>query len=540
MREFIEKTMSLCPECEKKIQAEIFAEDNIVWIEKECEKHGKVKEKYWEDYELYKKAKKFSHEGKGVENPQIKFKSPNCPFDCGLCKDHKSHTALANIVVTNRCDLRCWYCFYYAKENDPIYEPSIGQIRAMLKNLKAAKPIGANAVQITGGEPSLRDDIIEIIRVCREEGFEHVQYNTNGIRLANEEGFAQKLVDAGVSTLYMSFDGVTPKTNPKNHWEVKKAIENCRKAKLGIVLVPTIIKGVNDNEVGDILKFAIQNTDIVRGVNFQPVSLVGRMPHQQREKQRITIPAVIDAMDKQTNGMLSKDDFYPVPCVSSVSGLIEGFTGNEQYDLSTHFACGMATYVFLDGNEVIPITSFVDVVGLFKLFDEVTVDLKKGGSKEIAKFKLLFNMPKYINRAKMPKGIDFLKLFYNLIVKKDYSALAEMHHKMLFVGLMHFQDLYNYDVKRVEKCEIHYAMPDGKVIPFCAFNVLPAIYRDRVQNEFSIPAKEWEKKHGKRLKDDRYIRKLGAIGSFTESSLKKPKEIEVKAGIRLNGKPNAK
>jgi len=306
------RTSSLCPECKRKIDALVYAEGDIVWMKKECPEHGEFREKYWESVKMYERERRHGAVGVPTLNPNVDTNGLNCPFDCGLCTRHKSHTALANIVATNRCDLSCWYCFFYAKEGQPIYEPSLEQIRAMVRNLRQEKPVPCNAVQITGGEPTLRKDLIDIIRICKEEGIDHVQVNTDGINFAFNPDLVRRIREAGTNTVYMSFDGMTPKSNPKNHWEAPYAIENCRKVGMGIVLVPTVIKGINDGEVGQMINFALNHNDVIRGVNFQPVSLVGRMPQKQREQQRITIPKIIENIEEQTNGMVTKEDFYSV------------------------------------------------------------------------------------------------------------------------------------------------------------------------------------------------------------------------------------
>ena len=502
----IEDTRSVCPECLKIIPAEIYEENNIVWIRKNCPEHGEVTEKYWEDYDMYKRASRFARDGKGIDNPNVKYAGDNCPFECGLCKRHKSHTSLANIVLTNRCDLSCWYCFFFAKQGEKIYEPSLEQLTQMFRTLREEKPVATNAIQLTGGEPTLRDDLLDIIRIAREEGFEHVQLNTNGIRLANDPELAGKVREAGVNTIYLSFDGMTEKTNPKNHAEVYRAIENCRKVNLGIVLVPTVIKGVNDHELGAIIKFAADNLDVIRGVNFQPVSLVGRMPKGEREKMRITIPRAIKNIEEQTNGEIARDDFFPVPCVGSITDFVEALTERPKYDLSIHFACGMATYIFKDGDRLVPITQFVDVEGLFNYLGAKALELRQGKSKLLTSVKLLAQIGKFIDKEKQPKGFSLAKLLYNALVKHDYKTLGEFHYKTLFLGFMHFQDPWNYDIQRVERCAIHYAMPDGRIVPFCAFNVFPEFYRDKVQERYGMLPSEWEKKTGKKLQDDLYKR----------------------------------
>lgn len=514
--------MSICPACvkekrwnEMRVPSLIFEKDGKISMRKECSKHGIFTDYYWEDANYYYKQMRFADQGIELENPQIDkpLEKLVCPNDCGLCKQHKSHTALANIVVTNRCDLACWYCFFYQKRNEPVYEPSIEQLRKMLRMLKNERPVACNAIQITGGEPSIREDIVEIIKLCRKEGFEHVQFNTNAIRFSQDPELVKKIVDAGANVIYMSFDGVSPETNPKNIWEIPKAIENVRRTKkAGIVLVPTVIGGVNTHELGDIIRYAAYNIDVVRGVNFQPVSLVGMMPHKEREKQRVTIPKVLKLIEEQTAGQIALEDFYCVPCVSTISDLVEAIKGTPQYRFSTHFACGAGTYVFLDGKRFVPITRFVDVEGLFEYLRELTVEIRNSRSKKVSTLisaaKLLTKLNTFIDKEKQPKGLDLGKMLTNALISGSYDGLKEFHYRSLFIGMMHFMDTYNYDVDRVERCCIHYAMPDGRVVPFCAFNVIPDLYRDKVQKEYSIPAREWEKRTGKKLIKDKYLRKI--------------------------------
>jgi hypothetical protein len=500
--EFPYKTTSLCPECLKVLNAEVYTEDGKVMIKKVCPEHGETTEVYWGDVEMFKKAYKFAHDGPGIENPIVD--SANCPFSCGLCKIHKSQTALLNIVLTNRCDLMCWYCFFYARRAGYVYEPTIEQIREMIRVARSIKPVPTNAVQLTGGEPTLRDDLIEVIKAIREEGIEHVQLNTNGIRLALEPDLAKKVREAGCNTVYLSYDGVDEKTNPKNHYEVPKVLENCRRAELGIVLVPTVIKGVNDHQLGDIIRFGADNIDIIRGVNFQPVSLVGSMPKRERDKVRITIPDAIIKIEEQTEGEISREDFYPVPSVAPISHFVEAVTGIPQYELTTHWACGMATYVFKEDGKLIPVTRFIDVEGLFEYLNERAEDLKESKLKKIKAVKGVIDLRKFVDQSRAPKGFDVTKILFDVLVKHDYTSLGSFHMKSLFIGMMHFQDLYNYDIERVKRCEIHYATPDGKIIPFCTFNVIPEYYRDKVQAEYGIPIEEWEKSTGKSLRKDIY------------------------------------
>jgi hypothetical protein len=513
----IESTMTVCPECKLIIEGTLYKDGDNVMIRKYCPEHKWTVEKYWEDYDMYMKMRKFSYAGRGFDNPNFvtDTKGANCPFDCGFCERHKSHTALANVVVTNRCHLSCWYCFFYAKEGDSVYQPSIDELRKLFRNLRNQKPIPTNALQITGGEPTIREDLVDIIEAAKEEGFDQIQLNTTGINVGLKPELAAKYRRAGVSTLYMSFDGVSARTNPKNHWEIPLTLDAMRKASLGCVLVPTVIRTVNDNELGSIINFAVNNSDVVRAVNFQPVSLVGRMPARQRETQRITIPGAIKLIEEQTNGVISKRHWFSVPCVGDISKFAEALTGEFKYDLSVHFACGAGCYLFIgpDG-KIVPVTEFLDVDGLMEHLHGAIDEMQGKGRfarKSIAA-KALVGLGRFIDKEKQPKSLNFANLLVTLLKKHDFRTMGNIQMKMLFLGMMHFQDEYNYDIHRVEKCGISYAMPDGQILPFCTFNVFPEIYRDKVQKQFSIPQSEWQAAHpGWAYSKDKYIRNVSEL-----------------------------
>jgi 7,8-dihydro-6-hydroxymethylpterin dimethyltransferase len=506
---FIRQTQSICPDCNRILPAIVFERENKVWMTKTCPEHGETEELYFGSYEMYSKFSRYWKDGKGTHAANVPMDVCSCPANCGLCSNHLSHTGLSNIIVTNRCDLTCWYCFFYVKkglEGAYVYEPTLDQIREMGRSLKAERPVAGNSVQITGGEPTIREDLPTIIRILKEEGVDHIQLNTNGINLALNPGLAKRLKDAGVSNLYMSFDGTTPRTNPKNHWEAPYAIDACRKVGLGVVLVPTVIKSINDHELGDIIRFGWKNIDTVHAVNFQPVSLTGRLTKTERAKYRITIPDCIERIEEQTNGMITKDGWFPVPSCSPVTGFIEAFTKKEQYELSIHFACGAGTYVFNDPDKkrLVPLPEFVDIAGMIEYLDEKSEEIYSGTNRYIVAAKVLTKISSFVNKEKQPKSLSFAKLLTDALIKHDYTAIGQFHLKSMFLGMMHFQDKYNQDEERLQRCDIHYLTPDLRIIPFCSFNVLPEWYRDRIQQKYGMPIEQWEAKTGRKLEDGLY------------------------------------
>lgn len=495
VRSFPIKTKSICPECQKVIDATLYEEGGKVYMEKTCPEHGKVTDLYWGDAELFQKVEKWWLDSIPLENPRTREKL-GCPYDCGICDKHHSHTALGLIDVTNRCNLRCPICFANAAVSGYVYEPSIEQIRFMLENFRSNKPVPAPAIQFAGGEPTVRI-IPEIIRIAKEVGFQHVEIATNGIKLAESADYCQELKDAGLSTPYMQFDGVTPEpykaARGVNLLPRKlKAIENCRKAGLtSIVLVPTIVRGVNDSQIGDIIQFALKNIDVIRGIIFQPVSITGRIDESKRLDMRITIPDVMKKCEEQTEGKIKYEDFYPCSITASISRALTAYTGNPIVEFGNNVHCGMATILRMEENgEYHPITWYVNVEGFFGMLEGVTKDFEQGKMTR-GKLKVVTGALRHFKK----KGTLF-NLMRGMLSSGKYDSLGDFMRSILLVGMMHFQDPYNYDLERVNRCVIHYGIPDGRIIPFCAYN---SIHRPQVEKQFGIPIEEYTKQKGKAI-----------------------------------------
>jgi len=497
---FIKKTKSLCPTCLKPLEAEVFEEDGKVWIKKECPDHGEFKNTYWSDAEIYNMVDAYDPVSTALDNPMMNV-SDGCPSNCGLCGEHESSTVLGLIDVTNRCNLRCPVCFANAATSGRLFEPTQDEIRQMLKNLRSLKPHPTPAIQYAGGEPTVRKDIVELVKMAKDEGFTHVQIATNGLKLAMKENLAKELKDAGLNTVYLAFDGVTPEPYINNRGRdllqyKLDAIENCRKANLGVVLVPTLIKGVNDHQVGEIIKFAFDHNENIYGVNFQPVSFAGRTPADQVEDQRITIPDFIKIIEDQTDGEVKTTDFYPPSSVEPVANFIGALDGEKpSVTLNCHQHCGIATYVFREKTEgpgkdkLIPINRFIDVDDLFEKLTELTNKLNEGGFgiKKRVLASATAALPKLVHTSRTPKGLDIVRILLNVFTKRSYDALGAFSKDAMLISCMHFMDPFNFDEDRVKKCVIHYATPDGRIIPFCTFN---SMYREGVEEEFSTPLKK--------------------------------------------------
>ncbi|HYB21645.1 MAG TPA: radical SAM protein, partial [Thermodesulfobacteriota bacterium] len=267
---------SLCPECKQVIPAKILEIEGKVFMEKTCPEHGMVRDLVYSDAELYRKCERWTYEdGTGILNPQITG-AKTCPDDCGLCDLHISHAVLANLDLTNRCNLRCPVCFANANVQGYVYEPTYEQVVEMLTMIRNIKPVFPPAVQFSGGEPTIHPRFLDILKAARSMGFSHLQIASNGIRIGKDLQFAKEAKEAGLYTVYLQFDGTEDEVYQKTRglsglWGLKqKAVENARISGLRIVLVPTIIKTINDDQVGNILKFAVANSDVISGISYQP------------------------------------------------------------------------------------------------------------------------------------------------------------------------------------------------------------------------------------------------------------------------------
>ncbi|MDD1752272.1 MAG: radical SAM protein [Methanotrichaceae archaeon] len=466
---------SLCPVCLKVVQAHLFQEGEKVFMEKRCEAHGNFCEIYWSDATLYRKFNNYFYNGNGIVNSTSE--RLGCPLDCGLCKNHLTSTLLANIDLTSRCNMACPICF--ADSGDSHYEPDLDQIRTMLQNLRAEKPVPCPAIQFSGGEPTLRDDLPQIVAMARQMGFAQIQIATNGIRLSSDLALCEALERSGLNTIYLQFDGVTPDPYKAmrggNYLPAKlKALENFSKARqTSVVLVPTLVKGVNDHQVGDIVRFASTNSKVVKGINFQPVSFAGRIDSNERAKRRITIPDFLSLLEEQTDNQITKEDFYPVPFVGPISQLIAAQLGSPQPIFSVHPCCGAATYVYKLNGELIPINRFLDVEGLL---ESIRKEVGNFDESRLGKLKLkgriLKDLSRFVDSDRAPKDLNVTRILLGVFRSGSKEPMREFHDNSLFVGAMHFQDAYNMDLDRLQRCGIHYALPDGRIIPFCAYNTI--------------------------------------------------------------------
>ena len=490
-------TQSLCPECTRLIDALVFEEDGKVMMEKTCPEHGYVKDVCYSDAKMYLKMERWHFgDNRGVANPAIP-NATRCPEQCGLCSMHTSHTGLANVDLTNRCNLTCPVCFANANASGYLYEPSMELVRKMLQALRNERPVACRVVQFSGGEPTLHPRFLDILRMAAEMGFSHLQAATNGIRFLDLE-FAMKAKEAGLHTLYLQFDGVCDdiykRTRGESLYEQKsKVIENCRKADLKICFVPTIVKGLNDHQIGDIVRLAIENVDCTSAISFQPVTFTGRIAKREREAKRFTMTDVARCVEEQTGLANRYEDWFPLSCVTPFSKLLSAVKGEETTQLSSHPHCSIGTYLFVseDRTQAVPITRFVDIGAMLQSIDTISRETSRASFKFFTKIKVWQSLQKYFKPEYAPKGLSFPKFLQTLqgMTDKKYGRGGKdgtFTYRTLMVAGMHFMDSYNYDVERVKRCIIHYAAPNGLIYPFCAYNSGPT-FREMIEKKYSVP-----------------------------------------------------
>jgi len=528
MTEIIRKTTSICPECLQTISADIYVDDETQWVmmKKECKNHGEFKDKLSINKEEYVWGQNFCKEiGSNITSTKpesvssgIKEEKKGCPYDCGICSNHQSAPCIALIDVTNKCNLVCPICFANANAAGYIVQPTFDQIVQIMEHFRSMKPVPPVLLQLSGGEPTMRDDLFDIIRKGHELGFTEVMLTTNGVKLGNSVEYCRKLKEAGLDSVYLQFDGTTPETWKKirgvNLWPLKqKVIENCRKVGLkGVMLVPVICKGINDHEIGNIMEYAKQNSDIVAGVVFQPVALCGRISYEDLMDMRYTTSDLKVALNECTNGSLTH--FYPIATLGKFTRLLAWFEDMPEFSMLSHQDCGFATIVPIsEHGEWEPIEKYFDVEGLVKWSNEVYDMIK---SKEMPKPTNMFGSLNIRNLGKIGNVVgDFidgisdaayrnlmrayyfaglirhvrnpekiftsktLQNFAKLVFKPGLQAAGSfLQSKNLMISAMHFQDAYNFDLQRVCQCLVHYGVinPDDPSsvleIPFCPMNTI--------------------------------------------------------------------
>jgi uncharacterized radical SAM superfamily Fe-S cluster-containing enzyme len=397
----------------KQIDARIVRAGKEYFLRKFCEEHGEFSAVVWRGSSA------------DFDNWWL-YKSPEIDENLGLKSEN--NTCCALVEITSRCNLRCPVCFAASGENSAL-EPSAEELFALFKRLCDK---GNTFIQLSGGEPTVRDDLPEIIAAARRAGAETVQLNSNGLRLGNEPEYAEILKNSGLSFVFMQFDGTRGEIYEKLRGrdlllEKLAAIDNCAAAKLGVTLVPTIIPGVNADNIGEILDFSLSRSPAVRGVHFQPISYFGRFPSPPKDNERITLPEILAEIERQTDGKLQISNFIPSSC--------------------DHPRCGFhGDFVVLPQGK------------LMKLTTKYKPESCCCENSHIKNRKFVSRRWTRGTEAETDENADFTNL--EIIAKRIKS------HGFTITG-MAFQDAYTLDLARLRRCSLHVADISGEIQPFC-------------------------------------------------------------------------
>ena len=445
---FLELTRSICPVCKVVIDAEVNIRDNRVVMRKRCPDHGVFEALVYSDAQMYVDALPYNKPGTYPLETQTEVRE-GCPLDCGLCPDHKQHACLGVIEVNSGCNLDCPICFADSGHQPDGFALTVEQVDRMLDVFVAAEG-EPEVVQFSGGEPSIHPEIVTFMRMARDKGIRKVMLNTNGIRLGHDHRFAAACAEVGAH-IYMQFDGLDAATHVAIRGrdlrdEKRRALDMCVEHGLTVTLVGAVERGVNEHEVGPVVRFGIEHP-AVRSVVFQPVTHTGR--HIQFDPmERLTNPDVMKLLCAQLPDWFRLSDFSPVPCCFPT--------------------CRSMCYAIADRDTVLPFARLVDIDDyLDYVSNRVVPDLALRDALE-----------KMFSSSPTP-GVEQALLACDECGISIPDTLANIEDKVFAIIVQDFQDAYTLNARQLMKCCVEQITPDGRLIPFCAYNSVG--YREQVR-----------------------------------------------------------
>jgi uncharacterized radical SAM superfamily Fe-S cluster-containing enzyme len=458
---FYDTATSICSTCYSRIDAKIVFEDDCVYMLKRCREHGFERVLVADDVDYYRRCREVFL--KPPEMPQryntrVKY---GCPYDCGLCPDHEQHSCLTLIEICDACNLSCPICYAESGPHRDTYR-SLPQIERMLDAV-VANEMEPDVVQISGGEPTLHPQFFEILDAAKRRPIRHMMINTNGIRIAQEDGFAERL--AGYMPqfeIFLQFDSQRREplmtlrgADLRNIRE--RALQRLNQSNISTTLVVTVECGVNDDELGSIVDFALQQP-CVRGVTFQPVQQAGRMVGYNSAEHRLTLTEVRRRILTQTNAF-RPEDLIPVPC---------------------HPDSLAMAYALKLGGKVVPLTGMVPPEVLIDAGRNTIIYERERGVREQI-FKLFAT-----NHSPQGQASTLREL---LCCLPNISAPEALTYNNLFrILIVQFIDAQAFDLRSVKKTCIHIAHPDGeRLIPFDTYNMF---YRDGLEQTRLAPLRQ--------------------------------------------------
>jgi uncharacterized radical SAM superfamily Fe-S cluster-containing enzyme len=450
-------TQSICPQCKAVLDATLVVRDGRVVLSRECPAHGRIEAVVYGDADRYLEIQRFSKPGESPLARQTAV-SEGCPRDCGICPEHAQHTCLGIIEVNTACNLDCPICFADSGTGpqEHGYSLTLEQVESMLDAFVRAEG-SPEALQLSGGEPTIHPQILEMLAAAKRRRIPLVMINTNGIRLARDRSFAPALSALGVH-VYLQFDGFEEQTQLAIRGrsltaEKLRALERCAEAGVSVSLAAAVERGINEHELGAIIRFGIEHP-AVTGVFLQPVTHSGRFRADSDPLEKLTNSDVIAAVARQLPEWFRADDFVPVPCCSP--------------------SCRSATFALYDGQDVVPLTRLIDVE---RYLDYVT----NRAIPDIEVRKALEGLWS----AKAAGGSEPVmeRLECVACASAIPAELRDVAARGFMIVVQDFQDPYTLDIAKLRKCCVSEIVPDGRLIPFCAYNSVG--YREQVREAMS-------------------------------------------------------
>lgn len=417
----LHETTALCPTCLSELPAQVYEDESgEVWMRRTCPDHGRIDTRVWPDAEHYMWLR---GEAFPKTRPQNTLPvTDRCPYGCGTCARHGRRGTLLEIELTRNCNLHCPVCFASAENGDD--DPTLDEVKAMYQVI--ADAVGTDgAVQLTGGEPTMRKDLVHVIGMGREMGFWGIEVNTNGLVIASVPGYLEDLVAAGLTGVYLSFDGVTgdvyEATSGRDILDIKlRAIERCREVGIQVVLSVAVVAGLNDGQLGDLLRFALDNSDVVCGLALQPAFTSGRF--DAHRAWQYTAGDVIADLVRQSDGLLELSDIWPLGC--------------------SHPICDTGVFLVKDPDVSAHESGFYPATRMMTM-----EEYAQGYSPD------------------SPQGSVFLDILYKKGIQVETG---------LSIIIMNYMDAYSMDVERLRECSMMVTVPDGRAIPFCSYHLTDA------------------------------------------------------------------
>jgi uncharacterized radical SAM superfamily Fe-S cluster-containing enzyme len=446
---FYDTTTSVCDECLRPVEAKILFKDRRVYMDKWCPVHGTGRVLVSDDVDYYRACRETyvkAPEMPRTFNTSMQF---GCPYDCGLCPDHMQHSCLTIVEINEVCNLECPICYAESGPKRTTHH-SLEDVRRMLDAIVANEG-EPDVVQISGGEPTLHPDFFAILAEAKARPIKHLMVNTNGIRIARDPAFVERLArDFPKIEIYLQFDSLRAAAlkalRGADLTSVRAgALERLNAAGISTTLVVTLKKGVNDDEIGDIIRFAIAQP-CVRGVTLQPIQEAGRVEGYDRRTDRLTVSEIRRCIAEQS-GLFTLADILPVPCNPDTLAM---------------------AYALKIGGEVVPLTRYIDAATLVA-GESNTIVFENQPVIRDRVFELFAT-----NHSPQSQASCLNSLLCCLPKIETPTALA--YDNVFRVLIVQFMDAHSLDIRALKKSCIHIAQPDGRLIPFESFNLF---YRDQ-------------------------------------------------------------